>query len=186
MIDMRAPWRFPEWGLGLERRSVSGVTTSQQEALAYVQQGSLRGFTQCEVAQTRCRKKPIRAHVISRAQLTHVTERGHGIRIASRPSLRRTGESWSDYRQRVLKFDTVGMDNLLVFRGICGHHDTELFASLDKGFQPGNRKHAFMQAYRTALYQDYIYWREAERMNRLRVQRGQQRIENGVFGVSCG
>ena len=184
MIDVREPWRSAEWGPGLERRSVSAVTTSQQEALAYVQQGSLRGFSRCEVGKTRCREKPIRAHVISRVQLGHVTEGGHGIRIASRPSLRRTGESWSDYRQRVLTFDTVGMDNLVVFRGICGHHDTELFASLDKGFQPGNRKHAFMQAYRTALYQDYVYWREAERMNRLRVLRGQQRIENGGPGAT--
>ncbi len=184
MIDVREPWRSAEWGPGLERRSVSAVTTSQQEALPYVQQGSLRGFSRCEVGKTRCREKPIRAHVISRVQLSHVTEGGHGKRIASRPSLRRTGESWSDYRKRVLTFDTVGMDNLLVFRGICGHHDTELFASLDKGFQPGNRKHAFMQAYRTALYQDYVYWREAERMNRLRVLRGQQRIENGGPGAT--
>jgi len=84
----------------------------------------------------------------------------------------------------VLKFDTVGMDNLLVFRGVCGHHDTELFASLDKGFQPGNLEHAFMQAYRTALYQDYFYWREAERVNRLRVVRGQQRIESGGPGAT--
>ena len=66
MIDLRAPWRLPEWGLlGLERRSVSEVTNSQQEALAYVQQGSLRGFAQCDAGQTRCRRKPVRAHVIS-------------------------------------------------------------------------------------------------------------------------
>ena len=180
MFDLRAPWRPPDWGLlGLERRTVSGVTTSQQEALAYVQQGSLRGFVQCEAGQTRCRRKPVRAHVISRVQLTHVTDRGHGIRIASRPSVRRRGESWNDYRQRVLQFDAVGMDNLLVFRGICGHHDSELFTSVDKGFQPGNSRHAFMQAYRTALYQDYIYWLEAERINQLREARGQQRIEAG-------
>ena len=185
MIDLRAPWGFPEWGLlGLERRSVSEVTNSQQEALAYVQQGSLRGFAQCDAGQPRCRRKPVRAHVISRVQLTHVTDRGHGVRIVSRPSLRRKGESWNDYRQRVLQFDAVGMDNLLVFRGICGHHDTELFTSLDKGFQLGNRRHAFMQAYRTALYQDDIYWRETERMNRLRVQRGQQRIEDGGPGAT--
>ena len=88
MIDLRAPWRLPEWGLlGLERRSVSEVTNSQQEALAYVQQGSLRGFAQCDAGQTRCRRKPVRAHVISRVQLTHVTDRGHGVRIVSRPSL---------------------------------------------------------------------------------------------------
>ena len=111
MFDLRAPWRPPDWGLlGLERRTVSGVTTSQQEALAYVQQGSLRGFVHCEAGQTRCRRKPVRAHVISRVQLTHVTDRGHGIRIASRPSVRRRGESWNDYRQRVLQFDAVGMD----------------------------------------------------------------------------
>ena len=41
-----------------------------------------------------------------------------------------------------------------------------------------------MQAYRTALYQDYIYWREAERMNRLRVQRGQRRIEDESRGAA--
>ena len=76
------------------------------------------------------------------------------------------------------------MNNLLVFRGICGRHDTELFTSLDQGFQPGNHKQAFMQAYRTALYQDYIYWREAERMNRLRVQRGQRRIEDESRGAT--
>ena len=76
------------------------------------------------------------------------------------------------------------MNNLLVFRGICGHHDTELFTILDKGFQPGNRRHAFLQAYRTALYQDYIYWREVERLNRLRVHRGQKRIEDGAPGAT--
>ena len=104
--------------------------------------------------------------------------------MAIRPSMSRSDESWNDYRQRVLRFEEVGIDNLLVFRGICGHHDTELFTSLDKGFQPGNRRHAFMQAYRTALYQDYIYWREAERLNRLRKHRGQQRIEDGGPGAT--
>lgn len=187
MIDLRAPWRQPDWDLlGLERRSVSGMTTSEQEAeaLAYVQQGSLRGFARCEAGQIRCRRKPIRAHVISRVQLTHVMYRGHGIRMVIGPTMRRSDESWNDYRQRVLQFEEVGVDNLFVFRGICGHHDTELFTSLDKGFQPGNRRHAFLQAYRTALYQDYIYWREAERLNRLRVHRGQPRIEDGGPGAT--
>lgn len=183
MIDLRAPWRLPESVLGLERRSVSGLTTSQEEALAFVRQGSLRGFARCEVGKAHCRRKPVRAHVISRAQLAHVTDRGQGIRIETRPSLRRSGESWNDYRRRILQFNPAGMNNLLVFRGICGRHDTELFTSLDKGFQPGNHQHAFMQAYRTALYQDYIYWREAERMNRLRVQRGQRRIEDEGRGA---
>ena len=105
--------------------------------------------------------------------------------MAIKPSVRRSDESWNDYRQRVLGFEKVrGMDNLLVFRGICGHHDTELFTSLDKGFQPGNRRHAVLQAYRTALYHDYIYWREAERLNRLRVHRGQQRIEDEGPGAT--
>ena len=184
MIDLRAPWRILENGLGLERRSVSGVTMSQQEALAFVQQGNLRGFARCEVEETHCRRKPVRAHVISRAQLAHVTDHGRGIRIASRPSIRRSGESWNDYRRRILQFNAAGMNNLLVFRAICGRHDTELFTSLDKGFQPGNHQHAFMQAYRTALYQDYINWREAERMNRLRVQRGQRRIEDESRGAA--
>ena len=112
MFDLRAPWRSPDCGLtGFERRTVSAVATSQQEALAYVQQGSLRGFVQCQAGQTRCRRKPVRAQVISRVQLTHVTDRGHGIRIASRPSLRRRTESWNDYCQRVLQFEAVGMDN---------------------------------------------------------------------------
>ena len=186
MIDLRAPWR-PEWGLlGLERRSVSAMTTSEQEAeaLAYVQQGNMREFARCEAGRTRCGRKPIRAHVISRVQLTHVMDGGHGIGMAVRPSMRRSNESWNDYRQRVLQYEEVGMDNLLVFRGICGHHDTELFTILDKGFQPRNRRHAFLQAYRTALYQDYIYWREVERLNRLRVHRGQQRIEDGAPGAT--
>ena len=85
----------------------------------------------------------------------------------------------SGYRRRILQLTPARVDNLLVFRGICGQHDTELFKILDQGFQPGNHEHAFTQAYRTALYQDYIYWREAERINRLRVQRGQKRIEDG-------
>ena len=184
MIDLRTPWRLPESELGLERHLVSAPATSQQEALALVQQGSLRGFARCEVGETHCRRKPVRAHVISRAQLGHVTDRGQGIRIEMRPSMKRSGESWNDYRRRILKFNPAGINNLLVFRAICGRHDTELFATLDKGFQPGNHQHAFMQAYRTALYQDYIYWREAERMNRLRATRGQRRIEDENRGAA--
>lgn len=153
----------------------------RQEALAYVKQGDLYEFARCEAGQT-CSRKPVRGHVVSRVQLTHITDNGHGIRIQGRPSLRRKGELWNDYRRRILQFNAVGINNLLVFRGICGRHDAELFRCLDGGFEPGNPEHALLQAYRTALYQDYVYWREAERMNRLRVQRGQQRLEGGEPG----
>ena len=144
----------------------------------------MRGFAQCEVGPDRCRRRPIRAHVISRTHLSHIIKGGHGIRIEGRPATPQKGEPWDSYQRRILQLTPVGMDNLLVFRGICGHHDTELFKNLDNGFERGEREHAVMQAFRTALYQDYIYWREAERMNRLRTQGGQKRIEDGGRGAS--
>ena len=81
----------------VERRGISGETAFEQEALAYVQQGSLRGLAQCEADVTSCRRRPVRAHVISRVQLVHITDRGQGIRIESRPSIRRKRESWDSY-----------------------------------------------------------------------------------------
>ena len=122
--------------------------------------------------------------MISRTHLSHIIERGHGIHIEERPTTPRKGESHETYQRRILQFTPVGLNNLLVFRGICGYHDTKLFKDLDDGFEGGNREHAVMQAFRTALYQDYVYWREAERMNRLRTQRGQKRIEDGGRGAS--
>lgn len=184
MNEREAPPPPPGSGPNLERDTVSAETAFEQEALAYVRQGKLRGFARCEAGPGRCRRRPIRAHVISRRQLAHVTDRGFGIRIEGQPSKRRTGESWESYRHRILQFTPAGTDNLLVFRGVCAHHDNELFKSLDGGFQPGNHEHAVTQAYRTALYQDCIHWREAERLNRLREHRGQKRIEDGGPGAT--
>lgn len=90
-----------------------------------------------------CTRSPIRAHSIQQAGVLQLLARaGHVIQFKCVPTQHETE----------IKTARVGVRKASTFYGLCGQHDADIFRPLETtNFDPSNREHLFLLAYRATL-----------------------------------
>lgn len=98
-------------------------------------------FEKCLSPELTCPEKPINAHSIQNARVLELLER-NGHVVMPRQSTSKSGPE--------IQFVEVGRNQASTFTGLCSAHDSEIFRPIDtQEFDPGNKQHLFLIAYRS-------------------------------------
>lgn len=91
----------------------------------------------------------IKSHSLSRAgQLASIAEDGHVV--GSRPGIRALKNG------RVVEFSKIGLNIASTFSGFCHHHDSALFAPLDRQPFEASAEQTFLLFYRTFCREHFL------------------------------